>query len=269
MNGVHGSLHLLWRVAGAQGGFHTLGEAKREGGPRKTDWTFLTFRARRAGHGARVRARPRDRDAPVISRRPAVRSAERPQRENVQSGKKNTVLLCNVIQAVPTLCKIRFAGSTAVDYRMPSFFAPPFTFDLAEDEDGYDMFSLVGQGALLIGTAGVVSAGVVLSLLHCSRGVLVTAFGLSAGIWAVAAFVSALYLPLLFFIIPAIMFIVIVRAIKTRWHRIEFGAANLQARGFYNGLQRHLRFEMENIAETPYFCELRVVLGIERATGCV
>lgn len=98
----------------------------------------------------------------------------------------------------------------------------------SEDEDGTDMFSMVFQGALLIGTAGVVSAGVLLSLLHCSRGVLLTAFGFSAGIWAVAAFVSALYLPLFFFIIPAVIFAVIVRAIKKRWHRIEFGAANLQ-----------------------------------------
>lgn len=95
------------------------------------------------------------------------------------------------------------------------------------------MFSVVFQGALFIGAAGVVSAGVLLSLLHCSRGVLLTAFGFSAGIWAVAAFVSALYMPLFFAIIPAIIFAVIVRAIKKRWHRIEFGAANLQVRGFY------------------------------------
>lgn len=116
-------------------------------------------------------------------------------------------------------------------------FAPPFAFGLfhlnTEDEDGYDVFSVVFHGVLLLGTAGVVSAGVLLSLLHCSRGVLLTAFGFSAGIWAVAAFVSALYLPLFYFLIPAIMFAVIVRAIKKRWHRIEFGSANLQVRGFY------------------------------------
>eukprot|EP00904_Undaria_pinnatifida_P009366 jgi/Undpi1/555/HiC_scaffold_10.g04019.m1 len=97
----------------------------------------------------------------------------------------------------------------------------------SEDDEESNLFAMVFQGALLIGTAGVVSAGVLLSLLHCSRGVLITAFVVSAGIWVVAALVLALKLSP-FFIIPAVIFAIIFRAIKKRWHRIEFAAANLQ-----------------------------------------
>lgn len=117
---------------------------------------------------------------------------------------------------------------------MLSFFTPLSLFHRnAEDDEESNLFAMVFQGALLIGTAGVVSAGVLLSLLHCSRGVLMTAFVVSAGIWAVAALVSALKLSP-FFIIPAVIFAIIFRAIKKRWHRIEFAAANLQVRVFFS-----------------------------------
>ena len=67
------------------------------GASRETDSIFSTLRARRAGHGARVRARLSTDGPRLISRRPrraTPRSALRGRRENGPTVEKNTMILC-------------------------------------------------------------------------------------------------------------------------------------------------------------------------------
>ena len=78
-----------------------LGPAEPEGRPAKLTRFFRLLRARRAGHGARPRARESrlasPRSIPRRPRRAAPTPALRGRRENGPPVEKNTILLCYII----------------------------------------------------------------------------------------------------------------------------------------------------------------------------
>lgn len=86
-------------------------------------------------------------------------------------------------------------------------------------------------GAVMIAIAGLVSMGMLHSLVNCGRGILFGAYGLFAAIWGFFALGLALARSGAA-ILPAGMCALIVFLLYRRRHRIQFGAANLKVGGW-------------------------------------